>query len=688
MPKLLPSPAGGRCALLVARMDEDLQDIPGQETTVDLGRLSEELVTSIQDGHMQMRTDMENLFSAWQLRIEGSLQKQLVASFSDQPPSFIRSIDKESDPATPAIVQILASGEDNVATAEQQFGLALGEVTLEPPQQATSGSPETVTANLLVLTSSVEAERLSLDGQISLGNRSTERSEEMDVMMRDLSQKLPLDGDTEDVDAEHDGIGFGHSGTQQFFDDLVREMASSWLHRIAHQMGAKAAVHRMSMMVHRKHLPQCIGSTCARIVVSSWFTFLVTSLILFNSVLVAVSADEFAHACWKYFESGDANKSVPSSPEWMDILDIVFTSLFSMELLVRLGDEEFQFFISGDVGWNLFDLIVVISAWTEVGFSLSGNTGSSSNFLRVFRILRVLRSVRIVKVLRMMREMRLIMLCLIHGMAPLLWALVCLAMIIFIFAINFLSGVSSFLLWAADKSEHDKLAIALNDDFGGFEKCFATLLYIITGGEDWGEYHRALGAMSEYNWAYKWTIIAYVVIMFFGVLNVITAIFVEGSLSKAQADRELSVAAENKKTKGAMGELMKLFRSIDHDQSNTLTWEEWKTFVARKDAKSLLALLELDAGKSHEIFRLVDVDESNEIDMQEFVMGCMQLRGGAKNVDIETMLRANRKLMTKSAENMEKVNRNIKKALQERSDKSEQLLNQILSALQGPLPKG
>ena len=122
-------------------------------------------------------------------------------------------------------------------------------------------------------------------------------------------------------------------------------------------------------------------------------------------------------------------------------------------------------------------------------------------------------------------------------------------------------------------SEYEDVARNLNDYFGSFPKCFVLLFYIVTGGEDWSQSYRALAEMNEYSWVYKWWLVAYLVIMVFGVLNVITAIFVECSLSKAQADRELSLATEDKKTK------------------------------AVKDAKSLLALLDLDAGKSHEITR-------------------------------------------------------------------------------------
>jgi len=93
-------------------------------------------------------------------------------------------------------------------------------------------------------------------------------------------------------------------------------------------------------------------------------------------------------------------------------------------------------------------------------------------------------------------------------------------------------------------SEYEDVARNLNDYFGSFPKCFVLLFYIVTGGEDWSQFYRALAEMNEYSWVYKWWLVAYLVIMVFGVLNVITAIFVECSLSKAQADRDLSLATQ------------------------------------------------------------------------------------------------------------------------------------------------
>ncbi|OLQ14521.1 hypothetical protein AK812_SmicGene1351 [Symbiodinium microadriaticum] len=45
-----------------------------------------------------------------------------------------------------------------------------------------------------------------------------------------------------------------------------------------------------------------------------------------------------------------------------------------------------------------------------------------------------------------------------------------------------------------------------------------------------------------------------------------------------------------------------------------------------------------------QVFRLLDLDGSHELQLDEFVMGCMRLKGMAKGIDLETLMLECRKL--------------------------------------------
>merc|ERR1712045_103249 len=47
--------------------------------------------------------------------------------------------------------------------------------------------------------------------------------------------------------------------------------------------------------------------------------------------------------------------------------------------------------------------------------------------------------------------------------------------------------------------------------------------------------------------------------------------------------------------------------------------------------------LELEAIEARRLFRLLDIDETGSVDSEEFVVGCMCLKGGAKTMDVAAL---------------------------------------------------
>jgi hypothetical protein len=397
--------------------------------------------------------------------------------------------------------------------------------------------------------------------------------------------------------------------------------------------------------------------------------------------------------CIEHWNNGNVG-NLPSQPFWMSLVDAVFAAIFTLELLLRLIAEEMMFFFSEDWRWNLMDVTVVLTAWVEVLAMFLPDFGGTSDvsFLRVFRMLRVLRSVRIIRVLRFFREMRLILLSLMSCLVPLLWALLCLALIVFVFSVFFLQGVAGYIeesVPGTTSNEEVPNPEVLIELFRTFLRTFLTLLMSITGGDDWSNVQRPLETASS---AYGALYVIYIAIMVFGVLNVITGIFVEGAIQKARSDKELAMASEMEKNKSTMKQLMYLFKELDEDHSEKVSFQEWERFTSRKDAKAALALLDLDVAKTNDIFQLIDLDNSSEVDLREFVVGCMQLQGSAKMVDVETLLRNNKKLMIACTQHFTKVEEHIDEhmaardeQLHRRLDKTDATMLKLQLAVTGSL---
>ncbi|CAE7239199.1 CACNA1B, partial [Symbiodinium necroappetens] len=233
-------------------------------------------------------------------------------------------------------------------------------------------------------------------------------------------------------------------------------------------------------------------------------------------------------------------------------------------LLLRILAEEWYFWVGVEWRWNLFDTILVLSMLTDTVLVL---IGLDMSYIRLLRLLRALRSFRIIRVLRFFRELRVMLLSIMNSIAPLLWAIVFLALTIGVFSIVFLQGVTSFI--------HDVLSSNVSIEgvrtyYSSFPMASFSLFMAITGGDDWWNLVRPLLEISE---VYAVLFVLYISLMVLGVMNIITGIFVESR------------------------ELRKLFMELDTNRDGTITLQEFESFAARADVQAYFSVLELDITK-------------------------------------------------------------------------------------------
>merc|ERR1712014_15414 len=77
----------------------------------------------------------------------------------------------------------------------------------------------------------------------------------------------------------------------------------------------------------------------------------------------------------------------------------------------------------------------------------------------------------------------------------------------------------------------------------------------------------------------------------------------------------------------------------------SITKDEFEHRMLHTDTRHFFSSLGLDVSNASEVFSLMDVDGGGELEIDEFVIGCMQLKGGARAVNMEALMRENRRLM-------------------------------------------
>jgi len=134
---------------------------------------------------------------------------------------------------------------------------------------------------------------------------------------------------------------------------------------------------------HETSMRKLRGSSIARIVESPALTLVIMVAISINSV-------------WTFAES---NTKDTSGVGYL-VVEIAFTSLFTLEALLKIIHHKMEYFYRM---WNLFDLALVVAGLSGIIIRALGDD-DISRALQVFLIMRSLRQIRLIRLVQVIRE--------------------------------------------------------------------------------------------------------------------------------------------------------------------------------------------------------------------------------------------------------------------------------------------
>merc|ERR1712217_874280 len=80
--------------------------------------------------------------------------------------------------------------------------------------------------------------------------------------------------------------------------------------------------------------------------------------------------------------------------------------------------------------------------------------------------------------------------------------------------------------------------------------------------------------------------------------------------------------------------MQRVFEELDTNGSGTLSLEEFEKQMDDENVLTFLSTLELDIDQVRTLLTLLDLDQNGEVDIEEFINGCLRLKGGAKSLDM------------------------------------------------------
>eukprot|EP00811_Abedinium_folium_P019523 NODE_2846_length_2132_cov_10.574065.p1 GENE.NODE_2846_length_2132_cov_10.574065~~NODE_2846_length_2132_cov_10.574065.p1 ORF type:complete len:630 (-),score=134.15 NODE_2846_length_2132_cov_10.574065:241-1920(-) len=311
--------------------------------------------------------------------------------------------------------------------------------------------------------------------------------------------------------------------------------------------------------------------------------------------------------------------------------DVAFTAFFVVELLLRTMAERRNFLCGEDVSWNVFDTILIASSLFEV---VADKTGLKIGFnLSVFRIFRIFRLFRLMKILRsapFLSSLNVMVGGIVNSFPPLLWACFLLLVIMYGFAVFFMSAAVSFLV-SKDPGEEASQVEALEANFGTIYRTIAVLFEGVTGGRDWGELSLPMKFIHE---AYYIVFAVYIVFITLGVLNIVTGFFVDGTIQSKSDARDEFIGAAAKRKSMATDLLHDIFTVMDSDQSGTLSYLELETHLHSTEVQRVFAALDFELTDAAELFEHLDYLGTGEVSIDDFTRSLLRI-SGTMNTNME-----------------------------------------------------
>merc|ERR1712187_566899 len=146
----------------------------------------------------------------------------------------------------------------------------------------------------------------------------------------------------------------------------------------------------------------------------------------------------------------------------------------------------------------------------------------------------------------------------------------------------------------------------------------------------------------------------YIFFCIFSVMNIVTGVFVDGAIQRSSQERDLRLEKERAQKEMYVSMLLDLLEEIDAEGKGVITREELQEAFKLERVQHYFSVLDIDIADSNYLFDMLDLDGSNEVDMEEFVTGCLRLKGNAKSIDIHTLMFEIKQVLAKCETMMEK----------------------------------
>lgn len=238
------------------------------------------------------------------------------------------------------------------------------------------------------------------------------------------------------------------------------------------------------------------------------------------------------------------------------------------------------------------------------------------------------------KIFRFVMALRTLVTSIFHTLKSLFWALILLAIIVYCFAILFVQAVNDYRSDVANHPLSHEMVSGSDRFFKNLPDTMLSLFMSIGGGVSWEEVLVPLRGMSA---IWVWCFLFYISFTYFAVLNVVTGVFCQSAIESAQNDHTAVVQSILADKQAHLQKIRDLFGKLG-DQDGVITYTMFEEKINSPAVREYFESLGLDVWDAWTFFKLLDQDAGGAIEIEEFLMGCLRLRGQARAMELAKII--------------------------------------------------
>lgn len=420
---------------------------------------------------------------------------------------------------------------------------------------------------------------------------------------------------------------------------LQHQPKSAWARVVPRQQSDNDLFVQQAETEHDPGKSRSIWKLAEKLVSHPMFDLATSACIFINAVVMAMESQWEGLSVGASLQYASLNSNhqaawISVEPTFV-ILGYVFGVLFTLELLVKIVGQKWQFF--GQL-WNWIDGAIILTWLISVA---SGSFPVDPTLLRVARLARLLRLLKVLHTFRSLDALYIITTALRGSFSILAWACVLFFIVQMALALLVTNVLTNSYLADESVALTDRQAVYVY--FGTFTRSIYSMFEITLA--NWPPVSRLL-AENVSEWFMLFGVLHKLAIGF-AVVSVVNGVFMQETFSVASSDDRVMIQKRNRLLQTHKKKMKRFFNLADKSKNGSIDMEEFKKMTEHKEVSAWLASMELDVSDPKKLFNLIDsVKRDGTVSLEELIYGVGRLKGPARSLDVACLMEELKDLKT------------------------------------------